>query len=193
MEIGEDVCICLKAYRERVRGINRWPGCEKPLKVHGSIKTLQYCVQCRAGEDRVGISPVWQDEIYLWYSLLNIYSPLLSSSPWSRYHHTTPVCSVHFHDPWISMCSLSRSDSLLSVYLNIPQTFFPLTKWVVHQQKTFPSGRYGSVKVDGLRQSRRRHPGGGSFRSQRQVHASRHIWPGDGHFAASSRSVSFLF
>jgi len=31
----------------------------------------------------------------------------------------------------------------------------------LHQQKTFPSGRNGSVRVDALRQSRQRHPGGG--------------------------------
>jgi len=30
-----------------------------------------------------------------------------------------------------------------------------------HQQKTFPSGRNGSVRVDTLRQCRERHPGGG--------------------------------
>jgi hypothetical protein len=32
---------------------------------------------------------------------------------------------------------------------------------VCHQQKTFPSGRNGCVRVDALRQSRQRHPGGG--------------------------------
>jgi len=62
-----------------------------------------------------------------------------------------------------------------------------------HQQKTFPSGRNGSVRVDALRQSRQRHPGGRLLRAQRQYHASRCISPSDRRFAVSSRSVSLLY
>jgi len=62
----------------------------------------------------------------------------------------------------------------------------------VHQQKTFPSGRNGSVRVDALRQSRQRHPGGGLLRAQRQYHVSRCISPSDRRFAISSRSVGLL-
>ena len=36
----------------------------------------------------------------------------------------------------------------------------------VDQQKIFPSGRNGSVRVDALRQSRQRHPGGGLLRAR---------------------------
>jgi len=57
-----------------------------------------------------------------------------------------------------------------------------------HQQKTFPYGRYGCVRVDALRQSRQRHPGGVLLRAQRQYHASRCISPSDRRFAVSSRS-----
>ena len=34
-----------------------------------------------------------------------------------------------------------------------------------HQQKTFPSRRNGSVRVDALSQTRQRHPGGGLLRA----------------------------
>jgi len=62
-----------------------------------------------------------------------------------------------------------------------------------HQQKTFPSGRNGSVRVDALRQSRQRHPGGGLLRARRQYHASRCTSPSDRCVAVSSRSVGLLF
>jgi len=64
---------------------------------------------------------------------------------------------------------------------------------VQHLQKTFPSGRNGSVRVDALRQSRWRHPGGGLLRARRQYHASRCISPSDRRFAVSSRSVGLIF
>jgi hypothetical protein len=63
----------------------------------------------------------------------------------------------------------------------------------IHQPKTFPSGRNGCVRVDALRQSRQRHPGGGLLRARRQYHASRCIYPSDRRFAVSSRSVGLLF
>ena len=62
-----------------------------------------------------------------------------------------------------------------------------------HQQKTFLSGQNGSVRVDALRPSRQRHPGGGLHRARRQNHASGHISPSDRHFTVSSRSVGLLF
>jgi len=55
-----------------------------------------------------------------------------------------------------------------------------------HQQKTYPSGRNGSVRVDALHQSRQRHPGGGLLRARRQYHASRCTSPSDRSFAVSS-------
>ena len=36
----------------------------------------------------------------------------------------------------------------------------------LHQQKIFPSARNGSVRVDALRQSHQRHPGGGILRAR---------------------------
>jgi len=61
-----------------------------------------------------------------------------------------------------------------------------------HQQKTFPLGRNGSVRVDELHQGRQRHPGGGLPRAQRQYHGSHCISPSDHCVAVSSRSVSLL-
>ena len=63
---------------------------------------------------------------------------------------------------------------------------------IFHQQKTFLSGRNGSVRVDALCQSPQRHPGGGLLRGRCQVHASCHIWPSDRHSAVCSRSVGLL-
>jgi hypothetical protein len=57
-----------------------------------------------------------------------------------------------------------------------------------HQQKTFLSGRNGSVRVDALCQSRQRHPGGGLLRARRQYHASRCIPPSDRRFFSLCRS-----
>jgi len=62
-----------------------------------------------------------------------------------------------------------------------------------HQQKTFPSGRHGSVGVDAHRQSRQRHPGGGLLRAWCPDHGSHHISPSDRHFTVSSRSLDLIF
>jgi len=59
----------------------------------------------------------------------------------------------------------------------------------IHQQKTFPSGRNGSGRVDTLRRRRQRHPGGGLLRTRHQYHAFRCISLPDRRFAVSSRSV----
>jgi len=64
---------------------------------------------------------------------------------------------------------------------------------MTHQQKTFPSWRNGSIRVDALRQSHQRHPGGALLRARRQYHASRSISPSDRCFAVSSHSVGLLF
>jgi hypothetical protein len=58
----------------------------------------------------------------------------------------------------------------------------------LHQQKTFPSGGNGCVRMDALRKSRQRHPGGGLLCARRQYHASRSISPSNRRFADSSRS-----
>jgi hypothetical protein len=56
---------------------------------------------------------------------------------------------------------------------------------VNHQQKTFPSRRNGCIRLDALRQSRQRHPGGGLLRTWCQCDASRCISPFDRRFAVS--------
>ena len=63
----------------------------------------------------------------------------------------------------------------------------------MHQQKTFPSGRTGCVRMDALRQSRQRHPGGGLLRARRQYHASSCISPSDRCVNVSTCSVGLLF
>jgi len=62
-----------------------------------------------------------------------------------------------------------------------------------HQQKIFASGRNGSVRVDALRESRQRHPGGGLLRARPQYHALRCISPSNRCFTMSSCSVGLLF
>jgi hypothetical protein len=64
---------------------------------------------------------------------------------------------------------------------------------VHHQQRIFPSGWNGSVRVDALHLSRQRHPGGGVLSARRQFNASRSISPSDRCFTVSSRSVGLLF
>jgi hypothetical protein len=61
-----------------------------------------------------------------------------------------------------------------------------------HQQKTFPFGRTGCVRVDTLRQSRQRHPGGGLLRARHQYHTSSCMSPSNRRFAVFSRSVGLL-
>jgi hypothetical protein len=64
---------------------------------------------------------------------------------------------------------------------------------VLISKKTFPSGRNGCVRVDALRQSCQRHPGGGLLRARRQYDASRCISPSNRRFTVSSRSVGLLY
>jgi len=63
----------------------------------------------------------------------------------------------------------------------------------LHQQKIYPSGRNGSVRVDALRQSCQRQPGGGLLSAWCQFNASRSISPSDRCFSISSHSVGLLF
>jgi len=63
----------------------------------------------------------------------------------------------------------------------------------IHQQKIFPSGRNGYVRVDALCQSRQRHLSGGLISAQSQYDTSRCISLSNGCFTGSSRSVGLLF
>jgi len=76
---------------------------------------------------------------------------------------------------------------------DIREALFNQSVQKAHQQKTFPAGRDGSVRVHALCQSRHRLPGGGLFRARRQYHASHGISPSDRCFAISSCSVGLLF
>jgi len=63
---------------------------------------------------------------------------------------------------------------------------------VMYQQKIFPSGRNGFIRVDALCQNRQRHPGGWLLRARPQYHASRCISRSNRCFAISSCTVSLL-
>ena len=67
------------------------------------------------------------------------------------------------------------------------------TTQVNHQEKIFPSGRNGSVRVGALHQSHQRHHGGRLLCAQPRYHASHCISPSDRCFTVSSRSVGLLF
>jgi len=81
----------------------------------------------------------------------------------------------------------------------IPDQMFqlPTQLWSIvldiDQQKPFPSGPNGCVRVDVLRQSRQWHPGGGLLRAGHQDHAPRHISPSNCRFTVASHSVGILF
>jgi len=50
---------------------------------------------------------------------------------------------------------------------------------ILHQQKIFPSGRNGCIRVATLRHSHHRHTGGGLLRARHQYHASHCLSPSD--------------
>jgi len=85
--------------------------------------------------------------------------------------------------------AITDHDFRTQIFTSLPSQY----AMILHQQKTFPSGQNGSVRVDALRQSRQRHPGGGLLRARRQYHASCCISPSDRSFTVSSRSVGLLF
>jgi hypothetical protein len=97
----------------------------------------------------------------------------------------TRLRSYEMFEVWL-IVRINTSLGLLGILnFRLLRDTFP---YRLHQQKTFPSGRNGSVRVDALRQSRQRHPGGELLRARRQYHASRCISPSDRRFAVSSRS-----
>jgi len=68
-----------------------------------------------------------------------------------RVSHTTP-------DIWIHRLICPDQGCVVEIQVDWDKAT-RLT--VLHQHKTFPSGRNASVRVDALRQSRQRQPGGG--------------------------------
>jgi len=62
-----------------------------------------------------------------------------------------------------------------------------------HKEKLFPTGRNGSVRVDAVRQSRQRHPGGGLLCAWHKYLSSHCISPSQRRFYVSSRSVGLVF
>jgi len=86
----------------------------------------------------------------------------------------------------------SHLELLLSLYSAV-QTWHICQTIQAHQQKTFPLGQIGCVRVDALHQSRQRHPGGGLLRDRREYHASRCTLPSDRSFAVSSSDSARAF
>jgi len=80
----------------------------------------------------------------------------------------------------------------LITWLQSASNIYILPLQVRHQQKTFPCGRNGCVRVDPLCQSRQRHVGGGLLLAQRRYYASRCMSPSDRCFAVSSHAVTLL-
>jgi len=87
--------------------------------------------------------------------------------------------------------SFNNGDGVQKLMASIPddQAF---GEWE-YQKKISPSGRNGSVRVDALRQSHKRHPCGRLLRARRQFNTSRSISPADQYFTISSCSVRLLF
>jgi len=114
-----------------------------------------------------------------WISFKEYYLPSNIPSKWCHSYYSSPQYSR------CRCCSMARccenwywqGDQLERIWIQ------------QHQQKTCPSGRNGSVRVDGLSQCRQRHPGGGLHRALRQYHSLRCISPFDRRFAVSSRFV----
>jgi hypothetical protein len=94
-----------------------------------------------------------------------------------------PAAIVALQHPQLSVNPLSLRK--ITAILGVPKSTC-VNIYKLHQQKTFPSGWNGCVRVDALRQSRQRHPGGRLLRARRQYHASRCISPSDRSFAVSS-------
>jgi hypothetical protein len=63
----------------------------------------------------------------------------------------------------------------------------------MHRQKNIPFGQNGSARVDTLRQSLQRHPGGRLLHARRQYKASHCISLSDRCFTVSLHSVGLLF
>ena len=101
-------------------------------------------------------------------------------------------CSHSFKN----VCLLGRADRKVKTKANAERTELVKKRKVdeeTHQQKTSPSGRNGSFRVDALRQSLQRHPGGGLLRARRQYHTSRWTSPSDRSFAVSSSDSARAF
>ena len=80
---------------------------------------------------------------------------------------------------------------LLSLMYGVHQPPY-LGRHHYHQQKIILSGQNGSVKVDAVRQSCLRHPGGGLLCARRLYHASHCISPSHCSFTISCQSVGLI-
>jgi hypothetical protein len=93
---------------------------------------------------------------------------------------STPPISIDHRQVHLQTRSITASKCISELHDHSLQVH-------LHQQKSFPSGRTGCVRVDALRQSGPRHPGGGSLRARRQYHASSCISPSDRRFFSFCR------
>ena len=112
---------------------------------------------------------------------------------------TTATCSLPHHENERQRkvnsvsCCIFGNQGIALIFAFITELLTAIIGNNTHQQKTFPSGRNGSVRVDALRQSRQRHPGGGLLRAWRQYQASRCTSPSDRSFAVSSSDSARAF
>jgi len=103
---------------------------------------------------------------------------------WVARYLSLSYCSITSDGGWHPMWEWNA--------LKTNQSYLYTIIFGIHLQKTFSSGRNGCVRVDALRQSRQRHPGGGLLRGRHQYHSSHCISPCDCSFTVSSRSASLL-
>jgi hypothetical protein len=122
-------------------------------------------------------------------TLIILNQPLNTQSLYATNH-------IHIIDIQYCRCMYNHSNPGVVLHHNFSSTAI-YAIWVkndvaLHQQKTFPSGRNGSVRVDALHQSRQRHSSGWLLHARHQCRASRCILPSERCFAISSHSVGLL-
>ena len=89
---------------------------------------------------------------------------------------------------------LAWSSLLLGITLNMHlhgNCIYTADLMRLHQQKNISFGWNSSVRVDVLRHSSQRHPGGGLLHARRQYNVSRCISPSDRYFTVLLRSVGY--
>ena len=140
--------------------------------------------------------PVYYRLVLYWsqrgYFSFEVQSCTFLFSSISRINRITPHTWLFWVPSSKQVVDREESKTILLSPENQPNSVV-VWRILLHQQKIFPSGRNGSVRVDALRQSRQRHPGGGLLRARPQYHTSRCISPSNCCFTVSSCSVGLLF
>jgi hypothetical protein len=155
--------------------------------INVSIRTSQVVLPMHKYRLRSILTEVFSKQPSYWtclgtsFGLQSIIMP--TSSPTSSFNEGWKNKQVYKGDAYICCIELNSECTTLH---------FKREVFWLHQQKTFPSVWNGSVRVDALRQSRQRHPGGGVLHARHQCNASRCILPSECCFAVSSSSVGLL-